>query len=97
MLEKDKTAWRNQLGILLLVGLGVALLHVLTNGQYGFHRDELDIIMNARRLDWGYVAYPPLTSPTGEAHIELVFLGDSLIGMRLLPRWHRGLWRCWWG
>ncbi len=47
--------------ILLILALGGVLLHILLNGQYGFHRDELDVIMNARQLDWGYVAYPPLT------------------------------------
>lgn len=29
--------------LLLLIGGGVALFHILTNGQHGFHRDELDI------------------------------------------------------
>lgn len=42
--------------LLLLLAIGGALIHILLNGQYGFHRDELDIIMNARQLDWGYVA-----------------------------------------
>jgi hypothetical protein len=37
------------------------VLHTLTNGQYGFHRDELATLDDARRLDWGYVAYPPFT------------------------------------
>src|SRR5689334_4125284 len=47
--------------ILLLLAVGGILIHILLNGQYGFHRDELDVIMNARQLDWGYVAYPPFT------------------------------------
>ena len=94
-MEKGRTFWRNDAGILLLLGLGIALAHVLTNGQYGFHRDELDIIMNARQLDWGYVAYPPLTPLL--ARIELVLFGSALTGMRLFPRWRRGPWRCWWG
>lgn len=42
--------------LLLLLAICGALIHILLNGQYGFHRDELDIIMNARQLDWGYVA-----------------------------------------
>jgi hypothetical protein len=89
MAEKAKATWRSDFGILLLVGLGVALLHLLTNGQYGFHRDELDIIMNARQLEWGYVAYPPLTPLL--ARIELVLFGSSLIGMRLLPALAQGI------
>ena len=39
--------------ILLGFALCGTLLHILLNGQYGFHRDELDFIMNARQLDWG--------------------------------------------
>lgn len=36
-------------------------IHVATNGQYGFHRDELQTLDDARHLDWGFVAYPPIT------------------------------------
>ena len=39
--------------------------------------------MNARRLDWGYVAYPPLTPLL--ARIELTLFGSALPGMRLFP------------
>ena len=88
-MEKGRTFWRNDVGILLLLGLGIALAHVLTNGQYGFHRDELDIIMNARQLDWGYVAYPPLTPLM--ARIELVLFGSALTGMRLFPALAQGI------
>jgi hypothetical protein len=88
-MENNRSNLRTDLGILLLVGLGVTLMHVLTNGQYGFHRDELDIITNARRLDWGYVAYPPLTPLL--ARVELSLFGSSLIGMRLLPALAQGI------
>jgi hypothetical protein len=56
------------------------LFHVLTNGQYGFHRDELATLADARHLDWGYVAYPPLTPFVGRMALEL--FGDSLTGFR---------------
>ena len=88
-MERGRPIWRNDVGILLLLGLSIALAHILTNGQYGFHRDELDIIMNARRLDFGYVAYPPLTPLL--ARIELMLLGSSLTGMRLLPALSQGI------
>ena len=42
----DKPKGLNDITVLLLFGLGVAIVHVITNGQYGFHRDELDILMN---------------------------------------------------
>ncbi|MGO9936157.1 MAG: glycosyltransferase family 39 protein [Terracidiphilus sp.] len=65
----------------LAVAAVAALAHILTNGQYGFHRDELQFLSDARHLDWGFVAYPPLT-PFIE-HLGLALFGLSLIGLRL--------------
>jgi len=59
----------------------VAALHLATNGRYGFHRDELQFLSDARHLDWGFVAYPPMT-PFLE-HILLSIFGLSLVGLRL--------------
>jgi Dolichyl-phosphate-mannose-protein mannosyltransferase len=56
------------------------LFHIATNGQYGFHRDELQLLADARHLDWGFVAYPPLTALF--ARIELALFGTSLTGFR---------------
>jgi 4-amino-4-deoxy-L-arabinose transferase-like glycosyltransferase len=70
-------AWR---WLLALTALRL-LLHVASNGEYGFHRDELQLWVDAQRLDWGYVAYPPLTAFLGRLGIEL--LGDSTNGLRL--------------
>ncbi|HET6180659.1 MAG TPA: glycosyltransferase family 39 protein [Candidatus Sulfotelmatobacter sp.] len=66
-----------------LVGIAgaVAIVHVLTNGRYGFHRDELQVLSDARHLDWGFVPYPPLT-PFVE-RIGLSIFGVSLVGLRL--------------
>jgi hypothetical protein len=63
-------------GRLVLLALAVILLHTLTNGQYGFHRDELLTLSNARLLDWGYVVYPPVTAFLGRVELEL--FGTSL-------------------
>ncbi|MFN2196685.1 MAG: glycosyltransferase family 39 protein, partial [Anaerolineales bacterium] len=78
-----------QNGILLLLGAAAALFHILFNGQYGFHRDELDILMNARQLDWGYVAYPPITPFA--ARILLEIFGNSLRGLRLFSALGQGI------
>jgi 4-amino-4-deoxy-L-arabinose transferase-like glycosyltransferase len=75
--------------LLVLLGAGVALFHILTNGQYGFHRDELDILMNARQLAWGYVAYPPLTPFL--ARLGLMVFGPSLVGLRAWAALAQGL------
>jgi 4-amino-4-deoxy-L-arabinose transferase-like glycosyltransferase len=69
------------LGVLILLALARLALHTLTNGQYGFHRDELATIDNARHLAWGYVAYPPVTPFIGRLALEL--FGPSIAGVRL--------------
>lgn len=72
---------RASVSLLLMIAGAVALLHIFTNGRYGFHRDELQFLSDARHLDWGFVAYPPLT-PFVE-HISLSLFGLSLVGLRL--------------
>jgi hypothetical protein len=66
-----------------LVGIAatIALVHVLTNGRYGFHRDELQVLSDARHLDWGFVPYPPLT-PFVE-RVGLSIFGVSMVGLRI--------------
>jgi hypothetical protein len=76
-LAQSRTAWP----ILLGLAAAVALLHMLTNGRHGFHRDELQFLSDARHLDWGFVAYPPLT-PFLE-HIGLALFGVSLVWLRV--------------
>src|SRR5450631_3898861 len=68
---------------LALLGIAaiVAVAHLMTNGRYGFHRDELQVLSDARHLDWGFVPYPPFT-PFVE-RIALSLFGLSLVGLRL--------------
>src|ERR1700740_2043678 len=68
--------------IVLAIAATVALLHIFTNGRYGFHRDELQFLSDARHLDWGFVAYPPLT-PFVE-RVSLAIFGTGLVGLRLV-------------
>ena len=68
------------LGILVGLALVRLVLHCATNWQYGFHRDELGLLDDARYLDWGYVSYPPLTPFLGR--IALILFGPSLVGVR---------------
>jgi 4-amino-4-deoxy-L-arabinose transferase-like glycosyltransferase len=72
---------RSDLGILVLAAGAGLVLHVATNGQYGFHRDELQTLDDARHLDWGFVAYPPITPLIGR--LELILFGTSLVGFRV--------------
>jgi len=66
--------------LLAIAGL-TALVHILTNSRYGFHRDELQFLSDAKHLAWGYVAYPPLT-PFVE-RLSLALFGLNKIGLRL--------------
>jgi len=66
---------------LLGIAAAIALLHLLTNSRYGFHRDELQTLSDALHLDWGFVAYPPFT-PFVE-RIGMGIFGLSLVGLRL--------------
>jgi hypothetical protein len=66
---------------LLSIAAVVVAVHLLTNSRYGFHRDELQFLSDARHLDWGFVAYPPLT-PFLE-RVGLGVFGLSLVGLRL--------------
>jgi 4-amino-4-deoxy-L-arabinose transferase-like glycosyltransferase len=72
--------FRSDTGILVLLATLRIVLHCLSNGQYGFHRDELQTLDDARHMDWGFVAYPPVTPLIGR--LELAFFGTSLIGFR---------------
>lgn len=81
MIKRIAAFCRSDLGVLILVGVARLAFHIATNGQYGFHRDELQTLDDARHLDWGFVAYPPITPLIGR--LELILFGTSLIGFRV--------------
>ena len=66
---------------LLAIAAGMAVVHMATNGRYGFHRDELQTLSDALHMDWGFVAYPPFT-PFLE-RVGLALFGPSLVGLRM--------------
>jgi 4-amino-4-deoxy-L-arabinose transferase-like glycosyltransferase len=72
---------RQDLAPLLAIALLHLLVHALLNWRYGFHRDELATLDDARHLAWGYVAYPPLAPAVARVSLEL--FGPSLVGLRL--------------
>jgi 4-amino-4-deoxy-L-arabinose transferase-like glycosyltransferase len=73
---------RGALWILVALAAARLALYLLTDNQYGFHRDELATLDDGRALAWGYVAYPPLTPFL--ARLELGLFGPALVGVRLL-------------
>ena len=78
----DDRSRRFDRGIAAVIAIAAAVLtvHLLTGGRYGFHRDELATLDDARHLAWGYVAYPPVTPFF--ARISLELFGTSLNGFR---------------
>jgi 4-amino-4-deoxy-L-arabinose transferase-like glycosyltransferase len=72
--------WSSDTALLIWVALGTVIVHLLTGGQYGFHRDELATLEDSRHLAWGFVAYPPVTPFFGR--ISLLLFGASLVGFR---------------
>jgi len=49
----------------------ILVVHFYVGSGYGFHRDELQFLDDARHLQWGFVAYPPLTAFCGRLAIAL--------------------------
>ena len=72
---------RTDTAILFGIAAAVALFHILTNSRYGFHRDELQFLSDARHLDWGFVAYPPFTSLIERGGMAL--FGVNIVVLRL--------------
>ncbi|PYP90409.1 MAG: hypothetical protein DMG65_11895 [Candidatus Angelobacter sp. Gp1-AA117] len=81
MANRVSNFFRSDLGLLLVLAALRLVFHLATNGQYGFHRDELQTLDDARHLDWGFVVYPPITPLL--ARFELILFGTSLIGFRV--------------
>ena len=72
--------WRGDAAVLVYFACATIVVHLLTGGRYGFHRDELATLDDARHLSWGYVAYPPITPFF--ARLCLILFGTSLAGFR---------------
>src|SRR5258708_15419037 len=73
--------------IALRIGWSIAaigfLVQMLTNGRYGYFRDELYYLAASDHLAFGYVDFAPLIAWL--THVSRVVFGDSLQAIRLLP------------
>src|SRR5260370_12473558 len=69
--------------LIAFFGAVALLVHLVTNGRYGYLRDELYYIACGRHLAFGYVDQPPLSILL--LRLSQSLLGDSLFGIRLLP------------
>ncbi|MDO8430819.1 MAG: glycosyltransferase family 39 protein [Candidatus Binatus sp.] len=75
----SRPGWR------LVVGFAGAtiLIHFLTNGGYGYFRDELYFIACGEHLAAGYVDLPPMVALI--AKLSRATMGDSLFAIRFSP------------
>jgi hypothetical protein len=74
--------WTSDTALLLYICASTILIHMLVANRYGFHRDELGILEDARHPAWGYISYPPLTPFFGR--LTLVLCGPSLLAIRFV-------------
>jgi hypothetical protein len=81
--EASQRRFGAELALIILFGAAALLVHLLTNGRYGYFRDELYYIACGRQLAFGYVDQPPLSIVL--LRLSEVLLGDSLFAIRLLP------------
>lgn len=75
--------WDRPTAPLLLIAAAQLTIHLITNGLYGFHTDELYYIISGQHLSLGYVDYPPLTPLL--ARLDTTVFGISPWTLRLLP------------
>ena len=69
--------------LIVVFSTAALLVHLLTNGRYGYFRDELYYLACARHLDFGYVDQPPLSILL--LRLSTMLFGDSLFAIRFLP------------
>jgi 4-amino-4-deoxy-L-arabinose transferase-like glycosyltransferase len=70
-------------GPVLAIAAGTTLLLVAVSRRYGYHRDELYFLEASRHLAFGYVDQPP--GAVLVAWISRLLLGNTLVGLRLIP------------
>ena len=68
---ESMTSLRRDVFVLSALAALVIVAHFLMGNGYGFHRDELQFLDDARHLGWGFVPYPPMTSFFGRMAIAL--------------------------
>jgi Dolichyl-phosphate-mannose-protein mannosyltransferase len=79
-LNEQHKWWSTGMAGVICIALATVVVHLVTGWRYGFDRDELMALDDARHLAWGYVQYPPMTAFFGA--IALKLFGTSLGGFR---------------
>lgn len=74
------SVWTGDTATLIYIAAASVVLHLIVGSRYGWNRDELATLEDARHLAWGFPAYPPMTPFFGRVSLEL--FGASLRGFR---------------
>ncbi len=70
---------RSDAAVLSAFAAIILVVHFALGNGYGFHRDELQFLDDARHLAFGFVAYPPLTSFCGRIAIALFGISPQVL------------------
>jgi hypothetical protein len=83
--ERPHSRWSltGENALLAYLALAKLLVHLLTNGNYGYFRDEFYYMAAGERLDLGYLEFPPLVALV--TTFTRLLLGDSPVALRLFP------------
>nr|HEV7955068.1 glycosyltransferase family 39 protein [Candidatus Acidoferrales bacterium] len=83
MAEKHLEKHRGEMRVAWAMAFVAILVQMVTNGRYGYFRDELYYLAASEHLAFGYVDFAPLIAWL--THFSRVIFGDSLHAIRLLP------------
>ncbi|MCU1307178.1 MAG: glycosyl transferase, family 39 [Acidobacteriaceae bacterium] len=81
--DAPTSIWSRPLTPALLIAAFTLLLHMWSNGGYGYFRDELYFLACGDHLAWGYADMAPMVALV--AKISRALFGDSLHAIRLFP------------
>jgi hypothetical protein len=76
---RPTTSLRSDAALLSVFAALILVVHFLLGNGYGFHRDELQFLDDARHLHWGFTAYPPLTAFCGRIAIALFGISPQVL------------------
>jgi 4-amino-4-deoxy-L-arabinose transferase-like glycosyltransferase len=75
--------WQRPTAPLLVIAAAKLVVHLATNGVYGFHRDEMYYVISGQHPALGYVDYPLVTPML--ARLDTSIFGISPWALRLFP------------
>jgi dolichyl-phosphate-mannose-protein mannosyltransferase len=81
--RSERVAARPEWRLIGIFAAATVLIHFLTNGAYGYFRDELYFIACGEHLAAGYVDLPPMVALI--AKFSRATMGDSLFAIRFFP------------